>query len=364
MKATKLKSGNWRCRAYAGEEIVLDEKGNVVYLDNGKAKKRKKFKSFTASTKKQAEYKALEWQTMNEQRQMELTSMTLMEAVERYIDLKSYSLSPTTLVDYTATKRNAFKDIMNLKLCDLNEDIIQMAVNRESKRFVKNRNNPSTISVKRLKNEYGLIRTVIHKYRKDLNFDEISLPKQVKKQHELIEPEIIMQIVKGSDIELPVLLAMWLSFTVSEILGLTKSKSLNGDMLSIREVVVKGPNGPTRKKIAKNEYRNRTHKLPSYILDLINQVDGDIIVNMTHQQIHKKWTNLLKENHLPHITFHDLRHVNASVMAMLNIPDKYAQERGGWKTDHIMKTVYQQTFSNERKHIDEKINAYFEEYIQ
>jgi len=50
-------------------------------------------------------------------------------------------------------------------------------------------------------------------------------------------------------------------------------------------------------------------------------------------------------------------------MAMLNIPDKYAQERGGWKTDHIMKTVYQQTFSNERKHADEKINAYFEEYI-
>lgn len=37
------------------------------------------------------------------------------------------------------------------------------------------------------------------------------------------------------------------------------------------------------------------------------------------------------------MTFHDLRHLNASVMAALRIPDKYAQERGGWKSDKIMK---------------------------
>lgn len=41
-----------------------------------------------------------------------------------------------------------------------------------------------------------------------------------------------MQIVKGTDMELPALLAMWLSFTASEILGLTKSKSLQGDRLT------------------------------------------------------------------------------------------------------------------------------------
>lgn len=119
-----------------------------------------------------------------------------------------------------------------------------------------------------------------------------------------------------------------------------------------------------RKEIAKNEYRNRTHRLPPYILKLINQVDGDIIVDMSHQQLHRKWTNLLKKNNLPHITFHDLRHINASVMAMLNIPDKYAQERGGWKTDNIMKSVYQQTFSSERRNVDQKINNYFEEFLQ
>ena len=61
------------------------------------------------------------------------------------------------------------------------------------------------------------------------------------------------------------------------------------------------------------------------------------------------------------MTFHDLRHVNASVMALLRIPDKYAQERGGWKSDTVMKRIYQQTFTEERERIDNIIDNYFEE---
>ena len=85
---------------------------------------------------------------------------------------------------------------------------------------------------------------------------------------------------------------------------------------------------------------------------------------MSASTIYHKRKQLLRKNNLPDITFHDLRHVNASVMALLRIPDKYAQERGGWKTDHIMKSVYQQTFSEERKNVDKIINTYFEERIQ
>ena len=65
-------------------------------------------------------------------------------------------------------------------------------------------------------------------------------------------------------------------------------------------------------------------------------------------------------NGLPHMTFHDLRHINASVMALLQIPDKYAQERGGWKTDYTMKKVYTHTFSQGRLEADNKVNDYFE----
>ncbi|MCI5622426.1 tyrosine-type recombinase/integrase, partial [Anaerostipes sp.] len=176
--------------------------------------------------------------------------------------------------------------------------------------------------------------------------------------------EVIFDVVKGTDIELAVILAMWLSFTSSEIRGLTKSKSIDGEYITIKEVVVDGKEGPVRKDLAKNQYRNRRHKIPEYIQNLINQVDGDILVPYSGWQIYHKWTRLLKKNHLPHMTFHDLRHVNASVMALLRIPDKYAQERGGWKSDKVMKKVYQQTFSDERQNVDKKIDDYFENKMQ
>ena len=58
------------------------------------------------------------------------------------------------------------------------------------------------------------------------------------------------------------------------------------------------------------------------------------------------------------MTFHDLRHLSASVMLMLNIPDKYTMERGGWSTNSTLKSVYQHTFSDERKKVDKKIDEY------
>ena len=59
------------------------------------------------------------------------------------------------------------------------------------------------------------------------------------------------------------------------------------------------------------------------------------------------------------ITFHDLRHVNASVMAALGIPDVYAMERGGWSNTTTLRSVYQQNFTDERNRIDKQIDDYF-----
>ena len=86
--------------------------------------------------------------------------------------------------------------------------------------------------------------------------------------------------------------------------------------------------------------------------------DDDFIVQMEYQTLRSKFYKLLEERGY-HMTFHDLRHLSAIVMLMLNIPDKYAMERGGWSTNHTLKSVYQHTFSEERKLVDEKIDNYF-----
>lgn len=64
------------------------------------------------------------------------------------------------------------------------------------------------------------------------------------------------------------------------------------------------------------------------------------------------------------MTFHDLRHVNASVMVQLGVPDKYAMERGGWSTTSTLKSVYQHTFTTEREIIDKRIDDYFNDIMQ
>lgn len=121
-----------------------------------------------------------------------------------------------------------------------------------------------------------------------------------------------------------------------------------------------------RKNQAKEPTRKRKHKIPHYIQELIDKTDPgvDELVPMSGHAIYMRWTRLLQKNDLPHMSFHDLRHVNASVMALLRIPDKYAQERGGWKTDKVMKKVYMQTFSEERERVDSLIDSYFEQSMQ
>jgi len=47
-------------------------------------------------------------------------------------------------------------------------------------------------------------------------------------------------------------------------------------------------------------------------------------------------------------------------MLMLGIPDKCAMERGGWSSNGVLKSVYQHTFSEECKLVDERIDGYFD----
>ena len=362
--AKKLPSGSWRCQVYSHTEEIIQPDGTV--------KKKRIYESFTDTDpspkgRRRCEKAAADWAADKERlrKKGDSLNLTLREAIDKYVSSRDSVLSVTTLQDYRCIQKNAFVSIMDKKLSELDEETLQNAINEEAKRPSKNRSkNPVPLSPKRVLNEWGLVASVINKYGLREEKEDLVLPTKGRRFHELIEPDTIFGIVKGTDIELPVLLAMWLSFTMSEIRGLTKSRSISGNYITIVEVVVDVDGRPVRKSLAKNSTRNRRHRIPPYIADLISKVEGDTIVPESGKVIYHRWKRLLQRNNLPPLTFHDLRHVNASVMAMLRIPDKYAQERGGWKSDSIMKSVYMETFSDERKRIDAVIDAYFENMMQ
>lgn len=352
----ELPSGNVRRLVYNGMKQKKDKQGNPMYDADGKPIMIRDYISVTASNSTEASDLVAEarLQKKNKKRPAD---MTLTEAIDKYISSSDAILSPTTISGYQTIQENAFKDIINMELKKLTNDILRTALNNEAKRKTKR---GTLIAPKTVINEYGLLTAVLNMYAPALD-TQVTLPSVPNNQNELSTPDVIFPLVRGTEIELAVLLAMWLSFTMSEIRGLKKSLSISsdGNYISIKKVVVVVDGKDVEKDVAKEETRHRTHRLPEYIKQLINKVEGDVIVPYSAAKISSQWKRIVKKAGIPHMTFHDLRHVNASVMALIHIPDKYAQARGGWKTDAVMKSNYMQTFSVERVAVDDQIDTWF-----
>lgn len=359
--AKKLPSGQWRTLVYSHSELVYNADGSLKRDKDGKPAKKRVYESFTADSKKESEWMATRFQ-MEKDRRQNVSKLTLRECIDQYIKDCDGVLSESTVHGYRIIQQNAFQDsIMDMPIRKLTNSVLAAAVNTESGRLSTARNHRGkTISAKTVANEYGLITAVINRYAPGVDCT-VKLPQKKKRFHELSMPEQIVNIIRGTEIELPVLLSMWLTLSMSEIKGLTKSKSIQGDYLIVKDVMLTVNGKEIIREVGKQPTRNRKHRIPPYIKNLIDEVETDQLVTMSGKALYHRWTRILEKNGLPHMTFHDLRHVSASVMALLRIPDKYAQERGGWATDHVMKSVYMETFSQERVRADDIVDNYFEE---
>ena len=345
-KATKLPSGNWRAR--------------ITYTLNGQRISR----SFTAPTKAEAEYLASQFKVSKKKPTAE---MTVRDAINKYIEL-SQVLSPTTLFNYEHIMTYAFPTIMDVKVSNIDDKMMQLAINQECKRVSDVTH--KVLSAKTIKNEYGLISSALRTVC-NTSFT-VKLPKTQHKNEDLPEPERIISIIRGTAIELPCLLSMWMSFSLSEIRGI-KCSSIRGGCICIDQVIVDVDGIPVIKDMAKVDSRIRKNKAPEYILQLIYDTDvyreymnggeDGFIVTLSGKSIYRRFKHLMNKNGLD-ITFHDCRHMFASVsLNILNIPEKLVMDAGGWSTPNVMKSVYSQTFSDARKEADALRDDYFTSII-
>ena len=114
--AKKLPSGSWRVQLYAGK------------TPDGK----RRYLSFTANTKKEAEYQALQYQLHYKEVNRDPTSMTLDEAMEKYISSKDGILSPSTIRGYENIRRNNLKGLMPLALNRITQPMVQEATMKDN----------------------------------------------------------------------------------------------------------------------------------------------------------------------------------------------------------------------------------------
>lgn len=284
---------------------------------------------------------------------------TLAQASKEYIDRRRDIKLDSTLSGYEKITRNYFQEIINLPLTKITWEVMANEISRECGRTSSR---GQKLSAKTIRNAVGFYSSVLAENGIEFSRD-FALPEQKRKPIQLPTAEEVYGAVKGTAIELPCLLAMWLTMSISEIRGLTKSKSIYNGQISIVETVVDIDGKPVRKEGGKEELRSRTQTIPPYIQQLIDAVDGDVICPLTSQATNKRLQRLLEKAGVKPISFHKLRHISASTMALLNIPSNYAQEKGGWKTDNIMKSVYTHTFTEGRQDADRKMDSLFSEII-
>jgi len=339
MKINQLPSGNYNTRVRINGEI----------------------RSFTAPSPRKVE--RLVDAAKQAQTRRELVGITMDDAVKRYIDSRRHTISPSTIASYDKWYRERFLALHSIPVSLITNQVLQEAIDQECS-ITTYTGRP--IAPKTVINAFGLYRSAILWMRPDFRVDVV-LPRIVKTYKDLPSPGDVISAVRGTDIELPVLLAMWMSLTESEIRGI-KISSIRDGVLYIEEAVVQIDGMPVRKQAAKAFDRNRKNRIPDYVMKLIEQTDAwkageGYIETRTGNALYKRFQRVLEKAGIKPMRFHELRHLFASIGLQLGIPEKYLMEKGGWSTPHVMRSVYQHTFTSEMDHVTNQIDNYFQTLI-
>ena len=336
--ARKLPSGSWFCRVRVGGQDI----------------------GITEATEERCVARAMQYKAGLIQAKKQPPSLTLRQACDAYINARRSIRSPSTIAGYEKIRDQHFPALMDARLPAIDKRALARAVSAEAER--ERARGGGHLSQKTLQNAVYFVKSVLRE--NGVAVEAVPMPEKKRRLLRLPPPEAVIRAVLGSPVELPCLLAAWLSLSMSEIRGLTKSKSILDGRLYVIETVIDVKGKPIRKEGGKEEQRTRAFVLPPYLARLIEAVPGDVIVPLSAWQIDEGFRRCLAAAGLPHMTFHQLRHLNASAMAMLGIQKEIAQERGGWKTSYTMDRVYTHVFDAPRQAADAAIDAYFSAIVQ
>lgn len=343
--AKKLPSGSWRCQVYSHTEKVPQADGTV--------KQKRIYKSFTCDNpspkgKRRCEKDAAEWALT---REAPCVSITLSAACQKYIDSREHLLSPSTVKEYKRMSKKIFPELMNISLPNLTQEQIQNAVN----------NACISHSPKTVRNMHGFLSAVLSAYRPDFALRTV-LPKKVRVNLYLPsddEIKTILDYVKGTEMELPILLAAFGTMRRSEICALD-SEHISGNTVHVEYAMVMNANREWVIKRPKSYAGDRYITFPDFVINKTKGIKGKI-TNLNPSMVTLRFEKILEDCNIPHFRFHDLRHYSASVQHALGVPDSYIMQRGGWGSDKTLKAVYRHTMEDKEKEMNDKVNNYFSE---
>lgn len=333
--AKKLASGSYRCLVYVGK----DTSGKRIY------------KSFTHPDKRKCERIASEYADSHRQAS---NKYSLISATKAFIDRREATLSPATIRGYKNILRLLKEDLSEygeMPISSLNRDVLQTLVDSMVKDGIK----PKTIS-----NRIGLIMSVLKE--SDIIVPTIILPKKQKAELRIPETEEVQRIIaeaKGTEMEIPVLLACFGPMRRSEIVALTMN-DISGNSIHVCKAVVMDADGKNVTKGTKTYDSDRYILMPSEVMDKIRK-QGYITKIKDPQHITQRFEHIVKRAGCEGVRFHDLRHWCCSYLHACNVPEQYILERGGWSASDgaVMRRVYRHSLVSEKDQISKSITDRF-----
>ena len=225
---------------------------------------------------------------------------------------------------------------MPRKLKDIDRKEWQGIVNAEA----------ALCSPKTPKNSLGFLRSVVVETTGE-KLPKINLPGEIVKDANFLTPEqikIFVAAVKDTRYAVPALLALS-SLRISEIHALRwENIPKNPEFIRVSGAVVLDEHNQFRRK-AQNKNRTSARNVPILIPELKTAIERDRQSSGPVLAIHQNSfrvavKRICRQNGLPEITLHGLRHSFASLAYHLHIPERIAMEMGGWSDSATMQKIY------------------------
>lgn len=270
-------------------------------------------------------------------------------AAKEYCKLKKNVISPTTYREYVNTCNRLSDTFVSLYIDQITPLDIQAEINTLSAKKA-----PKTV-----RNYHGFIVSVIKMYRPDFVFNT-KLPQKVPKDVYIPTDDEVKKLMEYAKNQcsgryyIPIVLACY-GMRRGEICALTP-EDIKDNIASINKVKVFNSDKEwIIKEMPKTEKSIRQIPLPAAIVEQINSqgfvYDGH--PNNISDFINDA-CNALK---IQKFSIHKLRHYFCSRLASENIDTETIMSLGGWKTDHVMKTVYRHSVTDKVKDASSKLDS-------
>ena len=169
----------------------------------------------------------------------------------------------------------------------------------------------------------------------------------------------LLQVCKGSSLELQIYLASGLGLRISEVLGLTWDNiDFIENTITINKITVRDNNTVILINLLREHKRNQLEdKLKGKIKNSLNLLFFDKNENPIAQDVlSKKFNRFLKDNDLDHIRFHDLRHSHVTLLINSKVPIKVISERVGHSNVNTTLNIYAHTLKEMDSEASDKIS--------